>query len=283
MKLKSISIILVYLLFNFIFDAQTIYASDLKKAFQKSILILKGQGSDGSAVVIGKKNDFYFVLTVKHLLGDINEEYYVQLPSGNISRLKIEKIFANSDLAVGKFKSKEKLFTLPLNTFLPYPAPNTPEESQYDNLRLRSEFDTVKTVARVGGFSLPTNAVKLKLFRIIDASLVALVRNNVDGYNLLYQASTVPGMSGGAVVGFRDCANDRLGFTLTISPALNFPTLIGIHGRSEDYHGEGRSGISLGIPIEGKIKNFLKNKKNEYGIPFGESEIRNIVNNQYCL
>ena len=90
-------------------------------------------------------------------------------------------------------------------------------------------------------------------------------------------------MSGGAVVGFRDYTSNRRGFTLTISPASNFPILVGIHGRSEDYHGEGRSGISLGIPIKGKIKNFLLSKKTEYGIPFGESEIRDVVNKQYCL
>ena len=283
MKLNNSSILLIYLIFNLILSSEKIFASNLKTALQKSILILKGPGTDGSAVVIGKKNNTYLILTVKHTLGDINEEHYVKLPSGNLSELKFLKLFADYDLAIGKFESEEKFFTLPINTFLPYPAPNTPEESLYDRLKLRSEFDTVKTVSRVGGFSNPTNAVKLKLFRIIDSSLVALIKNNIDGYDLLYQASTVPGMSGGAVVGFRDCSSNRRGFTLTISPALNFPTLVGIHGRSEDYHGEGKSGISLGIPITGKIKNFLISKKTEYGIPFGESQIRDVVNKQYCL
>ena len=283
MKFKNILILLFCLSFDFIFYGEKINASSLKTAFKKSIVILKGQGSDASGVIIGKNFNNYYILTVKHFLSEIKDHYDVELPSGNLSKLKIIKIFADYDLAIGKFQSKEQFFTLPINKFLPYPAPYTPETFQYDYLKLRSEFDTVKTVARVGGFSIPTNAVKLRLFRVIDASLVALVKNNIDGYNLLYQASTVPGMSGGAVVGFRDCTMDRGGFTLTISPALNFPSLVGIHGRSEDYHGEGRSGISLGIPIEGQIKEFLISKKTEYGIPYGETEIRDIVNKQYCL
>jgi len=58
-------------------------------------------------------------------------------------------------------------------------------------------------------------------------------------------------------VGFRDCTNSgeymHGGFALGISPNNVFPSLIAIHGRSEDYQGQGRSGISLGVPISDDV------------------------------
>ena len=46
-------------------------------------------------------------------------------------------------------------------------------------------------------------------------------------------------MSGGAVVGIRGFSNKNGGFAIGISPAHVFPALITIHGRSEDYQGQG--------------------------------------------
>ncbi len=281
-KLKKFSIIFIFLIFNLTKNQNTILASSFRTSLRKSILIIKGPASDGSAVVVGKNGNSYTVLTAKHVLGTKNDTHDILLPSGQIHKLIILKTFNKEDLAIASFQTKEDLYILPINALLPYPAPNTAEENEYAQLELKSEFNTIDYVARVSGYSLPTNAVKTNLFRVIDASLIAQAKNNKDGYDLLYQASTVKGMSGGAVVGFRDCEDNQQGFTFTLSPIFNFPTLVGIHGRSEDYHGDGRSGISLGIPIKGKIKNFLINKKDELGIPSGELEIRSTVNKQYC-
>ena len=129
---------------------------------------------------------------------------------------------------------------------------------------------------------METNAVPFKIFRLINAKLITLLEKNLDGYDLLYQASTVRGMSGGGVFGYRDCSNGR-GFGLGISPDLVFPILLGIHGRSEDYHGEGKSGISLGIPIKNEIKDFITANAEEYGVPMGEKNIRKLVNENFCI
>ena len=283
-KLKKIPIAISFaLLTSFIPTPKADAYSDLSSALKKSTVVVLGPSGSGSGVVIGKRNDSYVMLTAKHVLGTQQDEHDVLLPDDTTSALKILKIFPKKDLAIATFKSNFEFNTLPINSLLPYPAPNTAESRLYKEQKLRSEFDTVKNVGRVTGFSLPTNAVKIRLFRVIDTSLVALIKDNLHGYNLLYQASTVPGMSGGAVVGFRDCTDDRYGFALTISASYNFPTLVGIHGRSEDYHGQGRSGISLGIPINGDLKKFLIDNSKKYGIPTGEDEIRSVVNNYYCF
>ena len=68
-----------------------------------------------------------------------------------------------------------------------------------------------------------------------------------------------------------------------ISPNSVFPVLLAVHGRSEGYGDQGRSGISLGVPIVDDIKNHLDSKSDEYGIKIGEKEIRSYVDNSFCI
>ena len=261
--------------------SQKVKANQLPTVLRKSTVVLKGPAGDGSGVVIGKKGEKYLLLSATHVVGSSNDETDVILPSGGFSTLKILRSFPDKDVSIGVFSSSEEIIPLPINTFLEYPAPNT-AEYYAPELNLKSQFNTVTNKASVAGYSLPTNAVKVRLFRVIDAELTALIENNLNGYDLLYQASTVPGMSGGAVVGFRDCSNGK-GFALGISPDALFPILVGIHGRSEDYHGQGRSGISLGIPLKGDIKEFIISNSNKFGVPIGEKNIRELVDEHYCL
>jgi len=276
---KIITFLILFINFAFLFEVAKSY--QIEKVLNKSILILKGPFSDGSAVVIGKKNNKYLIITAKHILGSSNEDSYVITPQKTTSKLKILKTFDNYDISLGIFNSSENIIPVPLNIFLNYPAPYT-AESYSKFLNLKSKFNTVTNEGLIAGYSLETNAVPFKIFRLINAKLITLLEKNLDGYDLLYQASTVRGMSGGGVFGYRDCSNGR-GFGLGISPDLVFPILLGIHGRSEDYHGEGKSGISLGIPIKNEIKDFITANAEEYGVPMGEKNIRKLVNENFCI
>ena len=125
---------------------------------------------------------------------------------------------------------------------------------------------------------MPSKSVSVPIFRKISAVLLDRARGNKDGYEVLYEASTVPGMSGGPIVGWREaCLTQNEGF---YSTTPSYFSLIAIHGRSEAY-GAGRSGMSLGVPID-LISDYLSKNSSKYGIPIKDSELRALVNKQYC-
>jgi hypothetical protein len=256
---------------------------DLDLVIRQSVVSIHGPSGSGTGVVIGRSGTLYTVLTAKHVVGGKADQTDVDLRDGSAgSQLYTIKEFPGVDLVVATFSSGKTFVPAVINNFLPYPAPATAELS-VPQLNLRSRFNTVTNKARVAGYSLPSKAIKQRLFRVVDAQLIEQIKGNEDGYNLIYQSSTVQGMSGGPVIGFRDCSNGR-GFGLGISPNSVFPTLVGIHGRSEDYRGgDGRSGVSLGIPIDRELLMFLESISPKHGVPIGEAQIRPLVNRFYCL
>ncbi len=86
--------------------------------------------------MVGRNGNSYTILTAKHVLGTKNEINEILLPSGRIHKLIILKIFEKEDLAIASFQTNEKLTILPINALLPYPAPNTAEENEYEQLKL---------------------------------------------------------------------------------------------------------------------------------------------------
>jgi len=262
-------------------------ANTLNDVLKNSTVPVAGPSGEGTAVIIGKKDDYYYLLTASHVVGSAEgDQSEVLLPGNNYEAVQVIKSFPGKDLSLAKFFSKSiNLNPIPINDFLPYPAPNTPESEGVVNLR--SSVNTVTNKAMVAGYSLPTKAVSVRVFRVVDSEVVDRIEGNKDGYDLLYQSSTIPGMSGGAVVGFRDCTNRgeyaHGGFALGISPGNVFPTLIAIHGRSEDYQGQGRSGISLGVPIGNDIATYLRNNATDLGILRGEAKLRDHINKHYCI
>lgn len=284
-SLRVASLTLSAFLLSMIVAPASVVANDLDSVIKKSVVIIEGPSGTGSGVVVGRKGNTYLLLTSAHVVGGSRskgDEADVSLPSGGLSSLKVIKFFDGVDVAVATFETTNPYVPLPINAFLPYPAPNTAEERSPE-LNLKSPFLTITRKGRVAGYSLPTKTVKTPIFRVIDIQLVDKASGNTDGYNLLYQASTVRGMSGGPVMGFRDCSNSG-GFALGISPNSVFPVLLGVHGRSEEYgDGEGRSGISLGIPVEGSLAEYLKSIRAKYGVPAGEKEIRLLADEHFCL
>ena len=256
---------------------------DLDEVIRQSTVLIKGPSGDGTGVVIGRSGNLYTVLTARHVAGSKADQADVDLDDGSSpTRLQIIREFPGVDLVVASFSSSKPFIPAAINSFLPYPAPDTAELTE-PQLKLRSRFNTVSNKGRVAGYSLPSKAIRQHIFRVVDAQLIEKIQGNQDGYNLLYQSSTVQGMSGGPVLGFRDCSNGR-GFALGISPNSVFPVLLGIHGRSEDYRGgDGRSGVSLGIPIEQEMLLYIRSVASQRGILVGEAAIRSLVNRSYCL
>lgn len=256
---------------------------DLDEVIRQSVVSIHGPSGSGTGVVIGRSGNLYTLLTARHVVGGTADQADIELADGSAQiRLQIIKEFTGIDLVVASFTSSRVFIPAVINGFLPYPAPDTAELITPE-LNLRSRFDTVTNKSRVAGYSLPSKAIRKRLFRVVDAQLIEKIQGNDDGYNLLYQSSTVQGMSGGPVLGFRDCSNGK-GFALGISPNSVFPSLVAIHGRSEDYRGgDGRSGVSLGIPIDRDMLNFLRSIAPQRGIPVGEAQIRPLVNRSSCL
>ena len=254
----------------------------LNNLLKRTSFVVLGPSGDGTGFAIGKRNGFIYFLTAAHVVGKADNESEVLVTPDKYKRVEVLKRFPDKDIVVARFSySGVDILPLVINSFLPYPSPNT-AESYTPELNLRSSINTVTNKAIVSGFSLPTAAVKSRVHRVINSEVVEQIQGNTDGYDLLYQASTIAGMSGGPVIGFRDCSNNG-GFALGISPNSVFPVLLAVHGRSEGYGDQGRSGISLGIPIINNIKGYLEGKSDEYGIKIGEKEIRAYVNDSFCV
>jgi hypothetical protein len=124
----------------------------------------------------------------------------------------------------------------------------------------------------VNGYSLPTKSVSVSVLRQSKINFKERAKGNQNGYELLYESSTVPGMSGGPVIALNSCPYD----------SDFFISLVGIHGMSEEYEASsGRSGLSLAVPVD-LIKDYLYSRREEYGIPFGEQPILEAVNKVGC-
>ena len=103
-----------------------------------------------------------------------------------------------------------------------------------------------------------------------------LVTNEKNGYEAIYLAtSTVPGMSGGPIIGSRVCAQENPEYYTPNSwgggwsDSGAYPGVIGLHGMSEEYSNSGgRSGTSLGIPLD-LVVDFLGENADSYGVLVG--------------
>lgn len=101
------------------------------------------------------------------------------------------------DIALIAFNSDEA-FNLSL---LNYASTSIGEDCQFFN-SIQREWQTCRPFTRTAGVSLPTGAVSVPILRVTDWNdLKPRVPGNKDAYELIYEASTVPGMSGGAIMG----------------------------------------------------------------------------------
>lgn len=244
-----------------------------KNIFKYSTIGIETPGSSGSAVVIGLKDGVYTALTAAHVMKgySFKEDYYaVSLPYNKRYRIISTVLPANgrADIALVQFKAGELLYIQPLNIFID--APSTVGMTM-------TEWGVDGDGARSAGISLPSGAVSVPILRFNEFTTQSRAEGNKDGYEFLYNASTVPGMSGGPIVGWRVACNKKdEGYK-----AAGYFSLLAIHGRSEEYAGGGRSGLSLAVPID-LIKTYLRDNATALGIPSNNDEVNAVELRQYC-
>jgi len=187
--------------------------------------------TQGSGVLVKRDGNRYTVLTAWHVVSGqrAGEELDIytadgqrhQLEQGSIKRL------GQVDMAVLTFSSS----------------------TAYEGARVGD----VKSVSMgspifVAGFPLPSSAVPMRLLRLIKGDVIANATVAIpDGYQLLYDNQTLPGVSGGAVLNAQG-------------------ELVGIHGKAEraDQVSESSgkavaTGTNQGVPIS-YYKQFAANE-----------------------
>lgn len=255
--------------------------NSIVKAFTIGIETAAGQGS---GVVVGREGNTYTAITARHVLPQFNPKETVEIYS--LQTQRYYKVVSASypaqdkyDIMLLRFKSNDELPLAVINAF--YESPKGVGKNTMANFLQRSEdFNVDNDGIRGGGVSMPSKSVTVPIYRKIEAVLLDRARGNKDGYELLYEASTVPGMSGGPIVGWRGACLVQYDYNMGYMANPAYFSLIAIHGRSEGY-GAGRSGMSLGVPID-LISDYLKKNATKYGIPAAKSETRDLVNKQYC-
>lgn len=210
------------------------------------------QAGSGSCVVVGKKVGTYFALTAAHVVANssINGGFSVDI-NGQAYKARKISTFENKgiDLAIISFNYSGELPVAIMHSSLKLLLD---KEGSYGLFGYQS-IDQMRSVATVAGYSMPSEAVTKPLFRKIVVSLKDRISGNKAGYELAYDAATYPGMSGGGVFAWVSNVGDFMRSAESGKPSQlmpSFPVLIGIHGKSEEYTTGGRSGLSLGLPID---------------------------------
>jgi serine protease Do len=180
-------------------------------------------GSPGSGIIIGKNGNTYQVLTSRHVIESINsgEQGDIQTFDGELHSLNtanIKTFGENWDLAVVEFTSDKSY-----------------------QVGQMGDSSTLKRgqMVYVAGFSIATAAMNISLLNFTKGNLTAVAsRPFDDGYGLVYDNNTLPGMSGGVVL-------DENGM------------IIGVHGKADAENAKGtddpsirvKTGFNMAIPI----------------------------------
>lgn len=243
-----------------------------KDVLRKITVGISTPAGSGSGVVIGRNKNIHTIITAEHVLkslrsGDESEIYSpVTKNYYPIKDIIIpEKESQDADIIIATFKSDMPLPFAVINAFVDKKNTMNFEANDWN-------LDT--NGARGSGISMPSGAITVPVMRYTSMVLQDRVSGNANGYELIYEASTVPGMSGGPILGFR---NIREGDSFSFDHPL-----IAIHGRSEEYmSGGGRSGMSLGVPVDLILPHLRKNSE-KYGIPTSDEDINQSIRANFC-
>jgi len=177
--------------------------------------------TQGSGVLVKRDGNRYTVLTAWHVVSGQRPGEELDIYTSDGQRHPVEqgslKRLGQVDMAVLTFSS-----------------PNSYETARVGDVKSVSMGSPIL----VAGFPLPSSAVPTRLLRLIKGDVIANATVAIpDGYQLLYDNQTLPGVSGGAVLNAQG-------------------ELVGIHGKAEraDQVSESSgkavaTGTNQGVPI----------------------------------
>ena len=189
--LKGIKRLSFFLITICILSPSKLLSLDLreKKNLYKSspVLRINTAGNSGSGVVIGKKNNLYTIITAKHVVDSSTlEEIEISISENVYAKaLKIFDPFPEKDLVIMQFKHVGDI-ELALMPYL--------DRTFWNKM---TSWPSIK----VEGIANPTKAVPEPTRRKNIGQIKNLLGNHIDGYNLVHDANTNVGMSGGAIYG----------------------------------------------------------------------------------
>ena len=196
-------------------------AEAVAKVAQAITVQIEG-ATQGSGVLVKRDGNRYTVLTAWHVVSGQRprEELDIYTPDGQMHRVKIEDIkkIGGVDMAILNFAS----------------------ESAYQVADIvEAKNPEIGSLVYVAGYPIKSAAVPLITMRFLKGLVIGSPQQTMpQGYELMYDAMTLPGMSGGPIL-------DNSGF------------LLGIHGRAETdaklTESTGiavKTGTNQGIPIK---------------------------------
>jgi tetratricopeptide (TPR) repeat protein len=197
-------------------------SAEVSKIAKAVTVLIKSGGEQGSGAIINRTGNTYTVLTAAHVVKKTDRKYTIELNDGQnypVSGFKLSPN-GNLDLAVVQFQSDRSYATIKIGNS------NTAEEG---------------TVAYVAGFPFATAAITKSLYLFNEGKITAnSSKPFANGYSIVYNCATLPGMSGGPVL------NDKA-------------ELIAIHGKGDNQERIKQSeinssvwvktGFNLGIPV----------------------------------
>ncbi|NJN39191.1 MAG: tetratricopeptide repeat protein [Acaryochloridaceae cyanobacterium CSU_3_4] len=196
---------------------QALSSTEISAIAEAITVRIEGQ-NPGSGVLIKRQGNIYTVLTAAHVVAT-EDEYDIVTADGKRYPLDYRRVqrMEGVDLALVEFSSATAYQVADLG-----------------------DSSTVKSGAAVyvSGFTEPTAAITERILNFSPGAVTANARRPLaDGYGLIYTNSTLPGMSGGAVL-------DEGG------------KLVGIHGRADTDEQvqvtesiRVKTGFNLAIPI----------------------------------
>lgn len=243
--------------------------------YKRQIAVIEGPGDVGTATIIGRTGNVYTFLTSEHAIPvkSRSSEYAIYSPvkKKRYPLLSVEwPMSKNVDIAVGTFRAPPgDSFNISLINAMTCVSKDGDLEASW----------CVKSKGgRIGGYSKPSEAISIPMFRYNEFALKDRAWGNRDGYEFTYESATFPGMSGSPIFG-------ETGTSFYSSCSGLYYGLIAIHGRSEGYEtngqSQGRSGVSLGVPVD-LIREYLLSNAKRLGIPSAIDEVTSLVRSQYC-
>lgn len=221
MKYNHLSPILIGASIAFIQPQSTTAQSSpqVAKLAKQITVLINGNNSNGSGVIINKSGNNYTVLTAAHVVGK-QDKYEIITSDDQRHTVSSVKKLPDIDLAVINFTGNNNYTAAKIGN---------------------SDTSTEGTTVYVAGFPKPTAAISESIYTFLDGRISANASKPLkEGYALVYTIDTLPGMSGGPVLNQQG-------------------ELIGIHGRGDTTQNYQiseanpniiiKTGFNLGVPI----------------------------------